>query len=97
MNLSGVAADRAAAPERVSWVALFLRAYGLVAAEFPELRQTWYRWPWAHLYQHSHSVASVTVHRDWRSETWLFWGNVDQPEAMSLHEIQRRLGSPLMA
>jgi len=91
MDLSGVAADRSAVTERISWVALFLRAYGLVAAQFPELRQTWYRWPWAHLYEHPHSVASVTVHREWRGENWLFWGQIDQPETMGLVDIQRQL------
>ena len=52
MNLADVSGVRSACAERVSWPALFLKAYAIVAQEVPELRQTWYRWPWAHLYQH---------------------------------------------
>jgi hypothetical protein len=76
---------------RISWVSLFVRAYALVAAQYPQLRQTWYRWPLAHLYQHSSSVATITIHRDWRGEPWLFWGMIERPEDLSLREIQERL------
>ncbi len=88
MNLTDLAAARTAAPTRISWPALFLKAYGLLAKEFPELRQTWYRWPWAHLYQHPSSVAALTVQRQHRGEPWLFWGRINQPEELPLMQIQ---------
>jgi hypothetical protein len=98
-NLSALAAARKAADVRISWPAIFLKAYALVAQEVPELRQTWHRWPWAHLYQHPSSVGTLTVQREVKGERWLFWGTVVEPEAMSLIDIQRMVdhfttGSP---
>lgn len=98
-DLSAVAKARSAAPVRVSWPALFLKAYALVAAEVPELRQTWHRWPWAHLYQHPHSVGTITIQREVKGQRWLFWGKVPSPETMALPDIQAMIdeftnGSP---
>ena len=76
---------------RISWPALFIRAFGLVAHQHPELRQTWYRWPIAHLYQHPVNVASVSVHREWNGTPWLFWGQIHEPELLSLTTIQMQL------
>jgi len=87
--LASVAEARAAAGVRISWPAIFLKAYALVAAGTPELRQTWYRWPWAHLYQHPHSVATISVQREYDGEPWLFWGKIPSPESLSLLEIQQ--------
>jgi hypothetical protein len=91
MNLSVLAKARSGASVRISWPAVFLKAYGLVAQETPELRQTWYRWPWNHLYQHPHSVGSITVHRPIGDQAWLFWGQIPAPESLSLQEIQQRI------
>lgn len=91
MNLQIVADARKACPLRISWPALFLKAYGLTALEFPELRQTWYRWPWAHIYQHPSSVATLTVQRHLDGEPWLFWGHVRSPETLPLTEIQKSI------
>ncbi len=88
MNLTGIAEARKASARRISWPALFIKAYSLVAREYPELRQTWYRWPWAHLYQHPSSVATLTVQRHVNEEPWLFWGQIRNPESRSLAEIQ---------
>lgn len=90
-DLSSLAEARDLAGVRISWPALFLKAFGLVAAEVPQLRQTWYRWPWATLYQHPHSVGIVTVHREFQGEPWLFWGRIPQPERKSLVDIQSLL------
>lgn len=91
MNLSDLANARNASPIRISWPALFLKAYGCVAMQVPELRQTWYRLPWAHLYQHPFSVGVLTVQRQFAGEPWLFWGNVGCPESQSLEQIQQRI------
>lgn len=91
MNLSDVAAARNASTERVSWPALFLKAYAIVAQGVPELRQTWYRWPWAYLYQHAFSVATMTVQRQIDGEPWLFWGQISSPESKPLAEIQQAI------
>ncbi len=91
MSLAETASSRLAAPQRISWPALFLKAVGLAATEFPELRQTWFRWPWAHLYQHPHTVAVLTVQREIDGEPWLFWGRIPQPDQHSLAHIQHQI------
>ncbi|MCP4175767.1 MAG: hypothetical protein GY758_33900, partial [Fuerstiella sp.] len=90
-ELADLAAARSAAAVRISWPAIFLKAYGLIAAEVPELRQTWHRWPVAHLYQHPQSVGALAVQRQYRGEPWLFWAQIPEPESLSLAEIQRRI------
>lgn len=91
MDLKDVSAARDACVERVSWPALFLKAFAIVAQDVPELRQTWYRWPWAHLYQHPFSVATMTVQRKIHDESWLFWGQIASPESKPLAEIQQAI------
>lgn len=90
-RLAPVSEARAAAAVRISWPAIFLKSYAIVAAQVPELRQTWFRWPWAHLYQHPCSVGVLTVQREYRGERWLFWGRISTPETMSLPEIQQQI------
>ena len=87
-NLRAVAEARVASPIRISWPAIFLKAYAIVAKEVPELRQTWYRWPWAHLYQHPQSAGILTIHREFKGEPWLFWGRIPVPDKTPLPEIQ---------
>ena len=91
MHLTSLAEARDNSAVRISWPALFLKAYGIVAQEFPELRQIWYRWPWAHLYQHPVNVATLTVQRHFLGEPWLFWGRIADPETLPLIELQRRI------
>jgi len=88
MPLGPLAELRAAAPARISWAALFIRAFGKVSAEIPQLRQMWLAWPWPHLYQHPESVAVLTVHREFQNEPWLFWGRIRSPELQSLTDLQ---------
>jgi hypothetical protein len=91
MTLGELSTVRSTCPQRISWPALFLKAYALVAREVPELRQTWYRWPWAHLFQHSDSTATLTVQRSLDGQPWLFWGLIGSPGSLPLMEIQRRI------
>lgn len=91
MPLTELADARTRSTVRISWPALFIRAFSLVAQKYPELRQTWYRWPVAHIYQHPVNVATITVHRDWKDAAWLFWGKIKEPESLTLTEIQQQL------
>ncbi len=88
MNLKPVADARMNSAVRISWPAVFMKAYAVVASQVPELRQTWYRWPMAHLYQHPCSVGILTVQREYKGAAWLFWGRIKQPENQPLCEIQ---------
>jgi hypothetical protein len=86
-DLAEVAALRAACPQRISWALLFLKAYALVARDHPPLRQAWQPWPWPHLLEHPHSVATLAVHREFRGEERLCWGRFERPETRSLDDL----------
>ena len=90
-NLSRLAKLRRQVPHRISWAMLFIKAYALVAENCPQLRQTYYRWPWPHVYESSHSSAMVVLQRMFRGEPWLFWGRFPQPERESLTNLQAQL------
>jgi hypothetical protein len=91
MDLRNVFEARRSAPVRIGWPTLFLKAFALVAVQIPEFRQTWYRWPWAHLYQHPTSTAAMTMERIVGDDRWLFWVNIPSPQELSLTDIQSRL------
>ena len=90
-DLSRVAELRARLPRRISWTLLFLKAFGLVAANRPVLRQTFMGWPWAHVYEHPHTVAMMVTERDFRGEPWLFWSRFSAPETQPLESMQQSL------
>jgi hypothetical protein len=83
------ARERAAG--RPSWCAVFLKAYGLVAAELPELRRAYLPWPWPHLYEHAVNVASVAIGRAYRGEPAVFPAHFRQPERQSLVQLDAHL------
>lgn len=86
-----VAEARQRCPVRISWSMIFIKAFGLVAARYPALRQMYLPLPWPHLYQHPSSVAMVATHRDYCGEPWLFWSRFKQPEGRSLLDLQEAL------
>lgn len=90
-DLSHIARIRESAAQRISWAVLFIKAFGLVAAKFPVLRQTYLPYPWPHVYEHPHSVAMIATHRAFRGEPWLFWSRFSAPEKRPLVELQQRL------
>src|SRR5262249_56072788 len=59
MNVGDVGAARKACG--VTWTALFLRAYGLVSQQHPELRRAWMRWPYQHFYEHPTTEAAILI------------------------------------
>jgi hypothetical protein len=91
IDLSRVESLRQKGPQRISWAVLFIKAFSLMAARCPQMRQMWFNWPWAHLYQHPHSIAMVATHRDFRGEAWLFWSRLREPEKQSLVELQAEM------
>jgi hypothetical protein len=90
-DLSELAVLRQGASRKISWSVLFLKAYGLVALERPQLRQAYLRWPWPHLYEHPHNVAMLAMNRSESEEDRLYWGRFDKPEERTLIELQTKL------
>lgn len=91
IDLSGVALQRSSTVTRISWAAVFLKAYGCVSNRNPLLRQCYMRWPLPHVYQHDESVAMLTIQREYAGKPRLCWGRWIDPGKMSLADIQQRL------
>src|SRR5258708_29790153 len=91
-----VAARDALAKPRPGWVALFLKAFALVARRRPHLRQGYFGFPWPRIYEHATNVAAITVEREWQGEHAVFFEMLPKPETMGvmeLHHYLRRLKS----
>jgi hypothetical protein len=91
IDLAEVAVLRKHAAERISWAAVFVKAYAIVAQQHHPLRQTYIRWPWPHFVEEPNSTAMIVVNRQCRDEDRICWGHIGQPETKSLLEIQSQL------
>jgi hypothetical protein len=87
MQLPDLVAARNAHPSRPSWIAIFMKAYGLVAQAHPELRRALIPWPRPHLYEHPHSECALLVERVWQGEPVVLAGKVRAPEKQPLELI----------
>jgi len=99
ISVAELAAARAACSERPRWTAIFTKAYGLLAEEFPELRRAYVKFPWPHLYEYPQSRAAVMVERDYHGERAVWPVMIRDPARFSLREIasllQRAADAPL--
>jgi hypothetical protein len=64
MELGPVVASRGAADPRPGWCAVFTKAFALVSARTPEVRQAYLTFPWPRLFESAETIASVAVQRD---------------------------------
>jgi hypothetical protein len=90
-DLQELAALRRQAGTRISWSVLFLKAYGIVVAQRPVLRQVYVPWPLPHVYGQAETVAALAIHREHQGEDRLCWGRFPHPQSSSLVEMQAAL------
>src|SRR5262249_49497358 len=99
MHLPDVVEAREAAEPKLSWIAIFTKAFALLAQRRPELRRTFLDRPWPRLFETSASIAAIVVEREYEQEPGLFIATIEQPEVMSLAgvdaAIQRMKTAPL--
>jgi hypothetical protein len=91
MHLGAVALARNARQPRVSWCALFTKAYALVAKSTPELRRAYLSFPWPHLYEHSLNIASIAFERKYQEEEAVFFSHIRSPEQLALDNLESTL------
>lgn len=91
MNLKSLADARARTRPRVSWCALFLKSYGRVAVQVPQLRRAYMAFPISRLYEHPFSIASVALERDYREEEAVFFAHFRSPETQTLAALDHAL------
>jgi hypothetical protein len=88
MNLEPLLKARSAQVKRPSWTVLFLKGYGLLAQEVPELRRAYIKLPWPHFYEYPASVASVAHEREYEGERIVLLETVTRPERRTITDLQ---------
>jgi hypothetical protein len=91
MNLRALYDARDRAMPRVSWCALFLKGYALMAQEIPHFRRAYMSFPYARLYEHPYSIASVAFERYYQNEEAVFFGHFRSPESQTLVALDEAL------
>lgn len=74
---------------RISWTAMMIKAYAIVARQRPELRQIYMSRPYAHIYEHPRNIAQLTITRQVDGESRLFFARFCDPDVRSLIDLQR--------
>jgi hypothetical protein len=87
MDLTRLAMARRAGPEPITWSAIFLKAYAVVAARTPLLRTSYMTFPWPRFYEHPTSTAALNVDRDHAGERVVVQAYIPSPDTLSLPEI----------
>jgi hypothetical protein len=91
MALSRLVLSRRYCPIKVSWAALFLKAFALLAKEYPVFRRIYLDYPLPKLYEFPYSVAAITVERLIDAEESVFTFLIRRPEDMALVELQKSI------
>jgi hypothetical protein len=91
MKLGPVMQARNQLDPHPSWTVIFLKGYGLLGQEAPELRRAYVKLPWPHLYEYPHSVASLAYEREHRGERVVLLDRIKQPERLSIAQLGRRI------
>jgi hypothetical protein len=91
MRLAAIQEQRGRMASPPSWLALFLKAFGLAAVQFPPLRQAYLSLPRPRLYEHPFSIASVSFEKDYQGEKAVVFGQIGTPEGQRLHVLDEDL------
>jgi hypothetical protein len=91
LNVAALADARRPCALPPSWMAIFVRAYGLLSTRHPVLRRAFVRWPIPHLYEHPVSECAVIVERQWRGEAVTLGAKIRQPESTPVRDISEHL------
>lgn len=91
INIKAVLNAKVISEKRIGWTSVFIKAMGLASIEFNELRQFWIPLPYAHLYQHPVTIASVAINRIIDNKEAVVFGMVQKPEEKPLTEITESL------
>lgn len=90
-TISALVQSRTESANRLSWVAIFAKAFSLVAERHRHLRHNWLNFPWSRIYEHPISECVVLVEREWQYQDTVLAAKVRAPETMSLEELDDNL------
>ena len=87
MSLTPLVEARKGLSDRPPWTAIFVKGYGLLAQETPELRRAYVKLPWPQLYEYPESVAAIAHEREYRGERAVMLGRIKAPARRSVGEL----------
>lgn len=88
MNLRPLLEARCACDPRPSWTVLFLKGYGLLSKEIPDLRRAYIKFPWHQLYEYRESVASIANEREHEGERIVLLSMIKGPERRAIPQLE---------
>src|SRR5207249_6818960 len=86
-NVAPLVGARSRLAEPASWIAIFMKAYGLVARDTDALRRMYLTFPYPRLYEHDRSECALIVEREYQGETVVFAAKVVGIEHKSVAEL----------
>jgi hypothetical protein len=91
MQLGALAAARIQCAGRPSWVAIFTKAFALVADEFPEVRRTFMPYPRPHLYEYPENAAVIMIERIHEGENVIFPFRIRNPGWVPIGQLSEEI------
>lgn len=88
IDVSALMGPRKAATVRVSWPAIFAKAYSILCRQTPEFRRAYIEYPWSRLYEHPIPIASIAIEREYKGETGVFFAYFPEPDGLSLGDLE---------
>jgi hypothetical protein len=89
MNLAAINAARARCASHPRWLAIFTKAFGMLAQEVPELRRVYLPFPWPHLYEYPTSVAMIFIGNAEGGDLLTY--TIRDPASLPVIEIDKRI------
>lgn len=93
MRLGPLVARRRLCASRPCWTSIFMKAYGIVAARHPMLRQSYLGFPFPRIYEHPTSVGIFNIERIVHGEKIVVMNHVESPERQGLMELDAYIES----
>ena len=91
LRLKPLALARRSIPHPPTWNSLIIKALGTAGLRHACLRRSYMPYPWAHLHEANHSVASVVFDRDVFGESATVMAPMIAPELMTTQDIHQKL------
>jgi len=91
IDVAALAAAREQSAARPRWIAIFMKAFAIVAQDVPELRRVFLEAPWPRFYEYPASVALIYVKRELNGEPFHISYKIKDPASLTLREINERI------
>jgi hypothetical protein len=80
-----------------SWTAIFVKAFAIVAAEMPQLRRVYLKYPWPHLYEYASSTVSVLQEREFEGDIGILPLRFYTPDTIPLDRLSAMIRATVEA